>query len=147
MLGLHKQPIITDTIDQLNASSYEVVIYNRRGHENESLFFSFVGDPNMTEKVLAVIAEERPGRGLFLLGFSAGTGAISRYLLDVAFKRREKPNYVRFASMISPGYSSDFDAEANTWVLNMLTRQINDFFLSSIHDTAAPETVKRLRSC
>lgn len=147
IIGLYTDPIIADTVDMFNASSYEVVIYNRRCPENESLYFSVVGDPNMTEKVLAAIAKERPGRGLFLVGFSAGTGPICRYLQDLAYKRRDNALNVRFASMIFPGYSSDFDAEANIWILNQLTWNMNNFFLNSIHDAKAPETVKRLRSC
>merc|ERR1719192_1928387 len=147
IIGLHKDPLIADTVDMLNASSYEVVVYNRRGHENESMYFSFIGDPSMTEKVLVEITKERPGRGLFLLGFSAGTGAICRYLQDVALKRRENTINIRYASMISPGYSSDFDAEANIWMINLLTWSLNNFFLKSIHYDKAPETVKRLRSC
>jgi len=139
--------MFTDAIDLLVAAKYEVVVYNRRGHENKSLYFSIVGDPYMTEIVLAAIARERPGRGLFLLGFSAGTGAIARYAQDLAMKRRSSQHEVRFASMISPGYTTDFDVEANLWAMSWVIWSMNRMFLTEINITKFPEVVKRLWEC
>jgi len=147
LTGRHHQPVVKGAVDQLFASNYEVVVYNRRGHENESLNFSIIGDPSVTEKVLAHIAKERPERGLFLLGFSAGTGAICRYIQDMAMGKCRNQHNVLFSCMISPGYTSDFDAEANVWVLGQCIPIMNDMFLSAIHDAEAPEVVMKLQNC
>merc|ERR1719285_16270 len=147
LTGRHNEPLHKGAVDQLFASNYEVVIYNRRCHENESLNFSIVGDPYVTEKVLAQIAKERPGRGLLLLGFSAGTGAICRYIQDMAMGKCRNQHGVLFSCMISPGYTSDFDAEANVWVLNTCIPNMNEMFLSAIHDAKAPEVVMKLQNC
>jgi len=136
---------ITQTIDLLLAAGYEVVLYNRRCHENESFYFSIIGDPNMTDKILAVITKDRPERGIFLLGFSAGTGSICRYIQDLAIGTRENLHDVRFASMISPGYTTDLHPEANFWALNPLVSGMNQLFLSSIHDAKAPKIAERLQ--
>jgi len=147
LTGRHHEPLIKYTVDQLFASNYEAVVYNRRCHENESLYFSVIGDPYVTEKVLGEIAKKRPGRGLFLLGFSAGTGAIARYLQDMAMGKCRNEHDVRFTSMISPGYTSDFDAEANVWALGKCIPMMNHMFLSAIHDAKAPEVTMKLRNC
>jgi len=145
VIGRPKDFLITHTVDLFLAAGYEVVIYNRRCHENESLYFSVIGDPNMTDRVLAVITKNRPERGLFLVGFSAGTGTICRYIQDLAIGIRENLHDVRFASMISPGYTTDFHPEANLWALNPLIGGMNQMFLSSIHDAKAPEIAERLQ--
>jgi len=116
--GRHEDILIRESVDLLVAARYEVVVYNRRGHENESEYFSVIGDPYMTDIVLASIARKRPGRGLFLFGFSAGTGTMCRWMQDIALERRSCWNDVRFSIMLSPGYTSDFDPEANLWAFN-----------------------------
>jgi len=147
LTGRHHEPLVKGAVDQLFASKYEVVVYNRRGHENESLNFSVIGDPNVTEQVLEHIAKERPERGLFLLGFSAGTGAICRYIQDMAMGKIGNKHGVLFSCMISPGYTSDFDAEANVWLLGKCIPNMNEMFLSAIHNEKAPEVVTKLQNC
>merc|ERR1719320_1928841 len=54
---------------------------------------------------------------------------------------------VRFACMISPGYTTDFGDEAKLWILDRAIPYINKMFLSAIHDVKAPEVVMKLQNC
>jgi len=98
-----------NTIEHFESAGYQCVVYNRRGHWKPSLYFSVTGDPFMTMKTLDAVKKAiAPGRGMHLIGFSAGTGPIVRYHQELMMGSEENPHDVRIGIAISPGYTSNF---------------------------------------
>jgi len=117
-----------DTIEHFESAGYQCVVYNRRGHYKPSLYFSVTGDPFMTNKVLDEVKKTiAPERGMHLIGFSAGTGPIVRYVQEIMIGPEENPHDVRMAIAVSPGFTSNFGADALTFILDTLVTCANIF--------------------
>jgi len=135
-----------DTIEHFEAAGYQCVVYNRRGHWKPSLYFSVTGDPFMTMKALDAVKKAiTPGRGMHLIGFSAGTGPIIRYTQEILMGPEDNPHDVRIGIAISPGFSSNFGPEAISWVLDTLMSCANAFWITDLHSKEKPEVVEKLK--
>jgi len=135
-----------DTIKHFESAGYQCVVYNRRGHYKASLYFSVTGDPFMTNKALSAVKKAiAPGRGMHLIGFSAGTGPIVRYIQEVMTGPEDNPHDVRMAIAISPGFTSNFGPECLSLILNTLVSAANVFWITDLHAKEKPEIVKKLK--
>jgi len=82
----------------------------------------------MTNKVLDAVKNAiTPGRGMHLIGFSAGTGPILRYYQDILMGPEENPHDVRIGIAISPGFTCNFGPDTLAFVLDTLVACANQF--------------------
>jgi len=134
------------TAKHFESGGYQCVVYNRRGHWKPSLYFSVTGDPFMTMRVLDAVKKAiAPGRGMHLIGFSAGTGPIIRYHQEIMMGPEENPHDVRIGIAISPGFTSNFGPDTITWVLDTLVSCANVFWITDLHVKEKPEVVEKLK--
>jgi len=110
-----------------------------------SLLFTPCGDPYVMEMVLEQLTKLRPGRGVYLIGMSAGTAQPFRWALDKA-EIKDNPYDVRLIISHSPSYHTCLDDECHMRMMDMLPSRINQFYLKKMHEVAEPELTKKLRS-
>lgn len=130
---------------EVTKGGYEFVVSNRRGMAKPSLMFTPCGDPYVLGMVLERLTKLYPGRGVYLLGMSAGTAQTFRYALDRA-ETKENPCDVRLIISHSPSFHTCLDDECNMLVMDMLVPRINRFYLKQMHEIAEPELTKKLRA-
>jgi len=136
-----------DTIKHFESAGYQCVVYNRRGHYKASLYFSVTGDPFMTNKALDAVKKAiAPGRGMHLIGFSAGTGPIVRYIQEIMIGPEDNPHDVRMAIAVSPGFTSNFGPECLNVILDTLVSCANVFWITDLHAKEKPEVVEKLKN-